>query len=171
MTTVTAYLREDHERIGGLLALARREPFDARAFAEFRGALLRHIGIEEKIVLPRARTLRGGAPLPQAAQLRIEHAALTSLLVPTPSPALAEELAVLLGAHDLLEEEPGGVYDACEALFGPALSAELAERAKKARVPPLAPHYDGERAHRTRQGALESARENHRRQHEKASDA
>jgi len=45
--------------------------------------LLRHIGLEEKILLPTAQRLRGGEALVLAAKLRLHHCALIAL----PSPA------------------------------------------------------------------------------------
>lgn len=76
---------------------------DMGAYAEFRRGLLRHIAIEEKILFPAARRARGGAPLDRARELRIDHAAITSLLVPTPDGALCAELADLLTSHDAKE--------------------------------------------------------------------
>ena len=47
--------------------------------------MLRHIAMEEKILLPEARRLRDDVALPIAKQLRADHAALALLLVPTPT--------------------------------------------------------------------------------------
>jgi hypothetical protein len=83
MTTTTVHdlLRRDHDRIAALLvASCRRTPINVVAFHSFRGALLRHIGMEEKILLPVVKRLRGGEPLPSARQLRLDHAALAALL-------------------------------------------------------------------------------------------
>jgi hypothetical protein len=55
-----------------------------RRFAEFRAGLLRHIAMEEKVLLPDAR-LRRGEPLPIAKQLLEDLALLASLMVPTPT--------------------------------------------------------------------------------------
>ena len=59
---VTGYLMEDHERLHRLLARAAGEPFDHEAFEQFRGGLLRHIGIEEKLLFSEVRR-RLGEPL------------------------------------------------------------------------------------------------------------
>ena len=74
--TIAAYLHADHERLRRLLhrATAATE-LDLAAFADFRRGLLRHIGIEEKLLLPAARGARGGSPLERARDLRIDHAA------------------------------------------------------------------------------------------------
>ena len=84
------HLADDHARIDHALQRATRQPetIAPDAYAEFRAGLLRHIGLEEKILLPAARAARGGEPLPVASKLRLDHGALTALLVPTPTPAI-----------------------------------------------------------------------------------
>jgi len=59
------------------------------AYAEFRAGLLKHIALEEKILLPAAQRLNGANPLPIAAKPRLNHGALAALLVPTPTLARA----------------------------------------------------------------------------------
>jgi hypothetical protein len=148
-------LAEDHDRLGALLdeALATpgavaRAPYDA-----FRAGLLRHIALEEKILLRAARDARGGEPLPQARRLRIDHGAIASLLVPPPTPALAAELRSILDPHNLVEEEPGGLYDTCDRLLASQASEILA---RMAAYPPVkvAAYYDGPRVLRTAAEAL-----------------
>ncbi|HXU72980.1 MAG TPA: hemerythrin domain-containing protein [Polyangia bacterium] len=154
MGLLTRYLADDHARLDALLSRARSGPaFDAGAFEAFRAGLLRHIGIEEKLLLPEARRRRGGEPLPQAARLRRDHAALGALLVPTPDHALAGEIATLLAEHNLVEEGDAGVYAACEALLGDDVAALLA-RAEAAAPPPTARHFDGAGTVRTVAAAL-----------------
>jgi regulator of cell morphogenesis and NO signaling len=152
---VHRYMTEDHARLEGLLnaSVADPERFDHEAFERFRGGLLRHIGIEEKVLLPDVRRRRGGEALPLARQLRVEHGALTSLMVPTPDAALVAEVRALLRDHNPLEEEPGGLYDVCDLLAGDEAEV-LAARARAARDVPLAPHNDGPRAHRHAASAL-----------------
>ena len=60
------FLADDHARLDRLLERAAANPktVDPAAYAEFRAGLLRHIAMEEKILLPAAQRLRGGAPLP-----------------------------------------------------------------------------------------------------------
>ena len=79
------------------------------AYAEFRNGLLRHIGLEEKILLPAARAARSGEPLAIASKLQLDHGALSSLLVPTPTPAIVAVIRAILECHNLLEESPAGV--------------------------------------------------------------
>lgn len=147
----------DHERLEALLERSVVDPkhFDVDAFEEFRAGLLRHIGIEEKILLADARRRRGGEPLPEARLLRVEHGALASLLVPTPDHALVAEIRALLHSHDAREEGPGGLYETCERLAGSDVSA-LLERVRTAPLVPAAAHFDGVGAKRTVAGALQS---------------
>lgn len=155
---ITDYLVVDHARLHGLLASASdRGVLDVDAFESFRAALLRHIGIEEKILFPAVRVARGGEPFQPARALRVEHAALTSLLVPTPDLALCHEIAALLRRHDEKEEGLGGVYAACERFLGADVSAQLAQRAETVAAVPLARHFDGVGTYRTAEAALEAA--------------
>lgn len=156
--TLTGYLIEDHEQLHALLEEAAADPAGIRldAFERFRSGLLRHIGIEEKILLPAARQRRGGEPLPGAHRLRIEHGALASLMVPTPDAALLAELQSLLAVHNGREEGADGIYAACEQLFGDE-SALLAAKARAYPAVPLMPHFDGVGVHRTAQAALAAA--------------
>jgi hypothetical protein len=154
MGPLARYLADDHARLDALLTRARGgATFDADAFEAFRVGLLRHIGLEEKLLLPEARRRRGGEPLPEAARLRRDHAALGALLVPTPDHALAAEIATLLAEHNVVEEGDGGVYVACEALLGEDAAALLA-RAEATRPPPTARHFDGAGTVRTAAAAL-----------------
>jgi len=140
------YLQEDHRRLEALLAAAvAGAEIDRAAFEVFRAGLLRHIGMEEKILLPAARRLRAGEPLPLARQLRLDHGALAALLVPTPTRAIVDQIRALLVAHNPLEEDPGGLYEICDRLAAGEVQS-LLQRLKDAPQVPLAPHYDGERA-------------------------
>ncbi len=134
---VAVHLVADHERLDALLrrAIARPDVIDLAAYDQFRRGLLRHIGMEEKILLPAVQRLRGGTPLPAAARLRNDHGALAALLVPRPSPAIVAALRHVLAAHNALEEGPRGVYAACEALVGAAGEALAAELRAAPEVP------------------------------------
>lgn len=152
---VHRYMTADHARLEALLTQAVADParFDHDAFEQFRAGLLRHIGVEEKILLRDARERRGGEPLPIAARLRRDHGALAALMVPTPDAALVAEVRSILRAHDPLEEEPGGLYELCDLLAGHEAEL-LAARARGAPDVPLAPHQDGPRVHRRAATAL-----------------
>lgn len=154
IAAIQEYLEEDHHRLDALLDQATRAPdrIDEEAYGAFRAGLLRHIGIEEKILLAEARKRLGG-PHPLARQLRVEHGAIASLLVPTPDHALVAELRAVLGPHNELEEGGGGVYADCARLFGADAPAIL-EAMRAFPTPKVNAHYDGPMAHRTAQAAL-----------------
>jgi hypothetical protein len=152
---IASELAGDHARLDALLAQAvaipgafAREPFDA-----FRAGLLRHLAIEEKILLRAARAARGGEPLPCFRRLRVDHGALASLLVPTPDAALVAELRSVLEPHNRIEEEPGGLYEACDELLA-ASAAELVERMRAYPPVRVAPYSDGPRVVRRAADAL-----------------
>jgi hypothetical protein len=142
---LSRFLADDHRRLEALLDRATAGgpgPIDPVSFEEFRAGLLRHIGMEEKILLPAARRARGGVPLPVARQLRLDHGAIAALLVPTPTLAVIAKLRTLLAAHDALEEDPQGGYDTCDQLLA-GESDVLIEQLRT--FPPVrtAPHNDG----------------------------
>lgn len=144
---ISEYLVADHRRLEVLLARAEGggSALDLAAHAEFRAGLLRHIGMEEKILLPAAQRARGGEPLSEAARLRLDHGALAALLVPVPTRAILAVLRDILTGHDAIEEGPGGVYETCAQLVGPGIDALVADlhAAPAVRVNPVA---DGARA-------------------------
>src|SRR5512143_4034956 len=143
---ISRLLADDHLRLDALLTRATSRPgeIDQIAYAEFRAGLLRHIGMEEKILLPAAQRARGGEPLPIAAKLRLDHGALAALLVPTPTPTIVAALRRILSTHNAVEEGPGGVYAACEQLVGADAEALLAQLRAAPEVPVHA-HVDGPR--------------------------
>jgi hypothetical protein len=138
------FFSADHRRLDALLARATAEPdrIDFAAFGEFRGGILRHIGMEEKVLIPAARRARGGEALPSAAKLRVDHGAIVALLVPTPTSAIAEDLRSLLGPHNRREEEEGGLYDACDEAVGEAEGERLVVELRAFPAVPLNPYND-----------------------------
>lgn len=115
MGPIARYLTGDHARLDTLL---RNGAADPAAYEAFRRGLLRHIGMEEKVLFPAAQRLRAGERLPAASRLRLDHGALAALLVPTGSPVIRAALRGILERHNRLEEGPDGVYAACERLTG-----------------------------------------------------
>ena len=97
------FLARDHERLDALLEELRREEgvISHARFNEFRRGLLRHIGIEERVLFPELRRQRGVTSLEQ--QLHRDHAALAALLVPPPARARIEQIAAILETHNRLE--------------------------------------------------------------------
>jgi hypothetical protein len=138
------FFAADHRRLDAFLRRAMTDAgvIEHGAYAEFRAGLLKHIGMEEKILLPTVQRLRGGKPLAMAAKLRLDHGALAALLVPTPTPTIIAALRAILGTHNALEEGPGGLYECCERLVGAEAEALLAELHAAPEVP-VAPHADG----------------------------
>jgi hypothetical protein len=150
MTTVMRgplhrFFSADHRRLDALLKHSIAEPgrVDLAPFGEFRAGLLRHIGMEEKVLFVAARRARGGEPLGLAARLRVDHGAIAALLVPTPTPALVGQILSVLVPHNRREEEPGGVYDACDEALGPVEGERLAGELRAFPEPPLKPYNDG----------------------------
>lgn len=142
--TVRSFLERDHARLDQLLARAGRDPdnIDMEAFDEFRRGLLKHIGMEEKILLPAIQRLLGGEPLAIAARLRLDHGAIAALLVPTPRGAVLRTLKAVLAIHNRVEEGPDGVYAECDRIAGADLEA-LVGRLRAAPEVPAAAHVGG----------------------------
>jgi hypothetical protein len=155
---VARLLADDHRRLDALLARATAHPgtIEPTAYAAFRSGLLKHIGMEEKILLPAAQRARGGQPLPLAAKLRLDHGALAALLVPTPTPEIIAAIRRILTVHNALEEGAGGVYEVCEQLAGAEADALLG-RLRAAPDVPAHAHVDGERIMDATRRALERA--------------
>ena len=112
------FFTSDHRRIEDMLDKATENPDDIRMdyYHEFRTGLLKHIKMEEKILFPAAQKANNGKPIPLAARLRLDHGALTSLMVVPPNAGVIRVIRHILERHDVLEEEPGGMYDICEGL-------------------------------------------------------
>lgn len=127
----------DHRRIDELLDKATQNPdnFQMEYYHQFRTGLLKHIKMEEKILFPAAQKANGNVPLPLATKLRLDHGALTALMVVPPSREMIEVLRYVLDKHDLLEEEPDGMYDVCEKLTEGETNTLLQQLEKMAEVP------------------------------------
>jgi hypothetical protein len=134
------YLADDHARLDALLqrAFTDRNRIDLEAYEHFRAGLLRHIAMEEKILLPAAQEARSGEPLPIASKLRQDHGALAVLLVPHPTPAIGATLQAILATHNPLEEGAGGLYATCDALLGDK-TEQIVARLRSAPKVKLAP--------------------------------
>lgn len=144
MGPIGRFLSEDHARLDGLLrqATATSGRVDLGPYGEFRAGLLKHIAMEEKILLPEAQRRRGGDPLPVAGRLRLDHGAIAALLVPTPTHRLVTVLRSILEGHNRVEEGPGGFYAACDELAGEEADA-LVERLRNTPEVRVAAHSDG----------------------------
>lgn len=133
--TIEAYLEVDHRKLEALLEKADAdEAIDIEAYDAFRQGLLRHIGIEEKLLIPQAQKL-GGKTVERAAQLRLDHGAIAALLVLTPTHKVIHALKTILKPHNELEEGPEGVYAECETLLSNQSLELMKEIAKYPPVP------------------------------------
>jgi hypothetical protein len=157
MGPIHQYLADDHRRLEDALRRATLDPtrIEPEAYLEFRGGLLRHIGMEEKILLPAARSARGEA-LPAAAKLRLDHGALAALLVLTPTAAIVAAIHRILETHNPIEEGPDGVYSECERLAGTDLDVIL-DRLKKAPAVAMNAYVDNAIAVQSAHAALRRA--------------
>jgi hemerythrin superfamily protein len=134
-------LSRDHERLDALLAglLSDDRAIDGERYTEFRRGLLRHIGIEERILFPEIRKRGGDTELER--QLHRDHAALAALLVPPPTRREIEQIQQILLLHNPLEEERGGLYERFEQMAGDELE-ELMVRVLGYPQVRLAPYTD-----------------------------
>jgi hypothetical protein len=145
---IHTFLADDHVRLRALLARATADPahIEVASYREFRAGLLRHIAMEEKVLFRDARDRRNGEPLPVTIQLHADHAAIASLLVPSPTHALLATIHDILVEHDPLEEGPDGLYAQCERLAGAEIEDVLA---RMHAIPAVrsATHVDEPRVH------------------------
>lgn len=141
---IEQFMSEDHVRIDSTLkaALLDDASIDPTTYARFRHDLLRHIAMEEKVLLPYAREKRGGEPLALATPLRLDHGQIAKLLVPSPRAEVIDQLCQVLVRHNALEEGPDALYAICDALAGEEAAA-VVERLRAQPAVPLAPYYDG----------------------------
>jgi hypothetical protein len=155
---LTFWFAADHQRLDALLRRSVADPhaFDLEAFERFRAGLLKHIALEEKILLPAVRKARGGQPLPLARRLRVDHGAIASLLVPTPDAGIVAELRSILEPHNEVEEEPAGLYHVCDDLLATEAEA-LLQRIRAYPDVKVAPHRDGPGVYRTAEEALRAS--------------
>ena len=134
---IYSFFTTDHRRIEELLDKATEDSSAIQMdyYHKFRTGLLKHIKMEERILFPAAQKANGGVPLPLAAKLRLDHAALTSLMVLPPDTRLIKVLRFILEQHDLLEEQPGGMYEVCEQLTEPETAAVIEQLTHATEVP------------------------------------
>ena len=112
------FFAADHLRIDHILDKATERPgeIDMEVYHQFRTQLLRHIKMEEKILFPAAKKADPDRMLEIIPRYRLEHGAITALMVPPPTQELIKVIKYIIEIHDLAEEQPGGLYDICESL-------------------------------------------------------
>jgi len=117
---ISQFLCADHARLDDVLRRATADVtcIDHTAYAEFREGLLRHIGMEEKILFPAARSARSGKRIRATAKLSLDHGALAALLVLTPTHSIIAAIRAILDRHNPLEEGDGGIIREMRASIG-----------------------------------------------------
>lgn len=128
----------DHRRVDSILEESKHDPYNLNyeAYNKFRVALLTHIKMEENILFPAAKKANGGKALPDFDQLRLEHAALTTLMAVHPTQEIIKVIEHLLEKHDELEERSGGIYDVCDHLTA-TQTEEILEQLENIKPTPL----------------------------------
>jgi hypothetical protein len=155
--TIYSYLANDHRRLEDILQRAAGgRTIEPQAYSEFRGGLLRHIGMEEKILFPAAQAVHGGKVLPLVPKLHLDHGALAALLVLTPTKSVIAAIRTILAAHNPLEEGPAGVYEQCEQLAG-SESDPILVRLKSTPAVRMASYVDNPVAMESARQALQRA--------------
>jgi len=152
------YLSDDHQRLDALLTRAAAIPgkIDMEPYSEFRKGILRHISMEEKIVLPAISRWQGGRKAALAQRLRLDHGAIVSLLVPPPTHSIVLTLRSIFEVHNPREEDAGGLYEILETLAGPEKEKMLSDL-KAAPAVPVLPHNEKPDAIETTRLAVERA--------------
>jgi hypothetical protein len=154
---ITRFLSDDHDRLEGLLAraVARPDAVDSEAYEAFRAGLLRHIALEEKVLVAEYRQAGPTDPAfeEMARRLRVDHGAIALLLVPSPTRELVQELRSILEPHDAVEEGPAGFYARCEVRLA-ARAGEIVARMRDYPQVRTLPHNDGAGVYRTAAAAL-----------------
>lgn len=131
------FFREDHRRLGDLLDQATADSptiLDA-PYSAFRKGLLRHVSMEERVLLPALQRYWGGEAASMIMKIRLDHGALAALLVPPPSPHVVAALRTILSGHNRLEEGQGGLYELCERAAGSSVGALLKQAQAVPEVP------------------------------------
>ncbi len=148
-SAIVSFLAEDHARLDRWIEEASRIPgqVDLEAFDLFRKGLLRHIAMEEKVLLPAARRVLG-EQIADFARIRADHGRFTLMLVPTPTWPFVEELRARLAIHNEIEERPGGVYDQCAMLLADQAD-EILRRMREYPEVPTRPYNDAAKPLRT----------------------
>ncbi|MEO6883627.1 MAG: hemerythrin domain-containing protein [Bacteroidia bacterium] len=131
------FFTEDHHRIDQLLhkATEQADEIEMNYYHQFRTRLLRHIKMEEKTLFPAAKKANLELMQQLIPRYRLDHGAITALMVPPPTSSLIKVIRHLLEKHDLAEEEPGGLYDVCEALTHGETKELLIQLANTEEVP------------------------------------
>ena len=123
------FFAADHRRLGALLSRSVSVPgqVDLVPFGEFRAGILKHIGMEEKVLFPAARR-RARPPWPSPPACAWTTARSRRCWCPhrrrrswrRSCPSSARTIAA--------KRSPAGIYDACDEAVGPAEAERLVEQ-------------------------------------------
>jgi len=154
---IQKFFTTDHRRLDALLRQAFGSPpaIDENAYGLFRIGLLRHIALEEKILIPGLQA-RYQAQYPPAARLRLEHGAIAALLVLPPSETVKNLLVELLRHHNTREESTTGLYRDCDCLLSDAVNM-LMNKATSYPDVPVMPYNGSPHAYEAARHAVERA--------------
>ena len=152
------FFTNDHRRIESLFEKAVENPNDVQTdlYHQFRTGLLKHIKMEEKVLFPAAQKANDNVPLSLQAKLRLDHGALTALMVVPPTPDVIKVIRYVMEKHDILEEEEGGMYDVCEKLTE-SETQNLLEQLENTTEVPVHPHNKADYALKAAKNALDRA--------------
>ncbi|MFZ1978391.1 MAG: hypothetical protein WAV76_10600 [Bacteroidota bacterium] len=107
--------------------------------------MLKHIGLEEKILIPALHNSQESIAYPLAAPLRLEHGAIASLLVLPPSAIVKNVLLGILQHHNKREETEKGLYTDCDCLLPDAVETMM-EKVYHYPDVPVMPYNDSQHA-------------------------
>lgn len=137
------YFFGDHRELEVALEQAvASEVIDMASYAKFRNGLLRHIALEEKVLLPALERVTKDRMKPVLDQIHADHGAIAALLVPPPTHGIVRAIKHILELHNVLEESPEGLYDVCEHLPEETV-AEIVTKARSAPPVKVQPHNAG----------------------------
>jgi len=155
---LSEYLSKDHDRLDALLTRSTATPgiIDMESYSQFRKGILRHISMEEKIVLPAITRWQGGRKAALAERLRLDHGAIVSLLVPPPTESIVLTLRSIFAVHNPLEEQKVGLYELLDSMAGTETEKVLRELQSAPAVAVL-PHNEKPDAIETTRLAVERA--------------
>lgn len=129
------YFFGDHRELEEALEeAAAGATIDTAAYSRFRVGILRHIGLEEKVLLPALEPVVKDRMMAVLDQIRLDHGAITALLVPPPTHGIVRAVRHILERHNVLEESREGLYDVCEKLPADVVQ-HIVEKARSA--PPV----------------------------------
>jgi len=152
------FFTEDHRRLESLLeqSFIQSDHIEEVAYAKFRAGLLKHIGLEEKILIPVLKKSYEDRPYPLAVTLRLEHGAIAALLGLPPSTTIKNVLLGILQHHNVREESEKGFYADCDCVMADAVETML-DKVHHYPDVPVMPYNNTQHAHDAARRAVSRA--------------